>query len=262
VESKRGNGGWTVYELNSETYTQVLTEQYRNSSVTFKKQFRNNSVSGSVTESVTNDPSKLVSNINNNLLTNESKITKEEYLAETLNVAAVNIDTLTSFHIFRKQIQDIKNQNLAFTTESLQDFVDRFAIYASDSKNIKNVKSIPAVFVKMAQLASKGQDPLADIETDTDRLIRERIERLKTKRDERLNQENELFELEFEDWSICLSNDQIEKIVPTSAVMKSGSPTQKIMLKNYFKDTIWPAKKDILYSTTSVSIQDQNTESF
>jgi hypothetical protein len=195
----------------------------------------------------TTAPSKLVSNINNNLLTKTNA--SESNNAELLEVTAVNIESLTKFHITRKQVQDIFNQKLNFTTHTLQDFVDRFAIYVSDPNNIKGVNSIPAIFVKMAQLASKGQDPLIDIETDTDRAVRERIERLKAMKDQRQQQEGELIALEFENWHTCLTNIEMDLAVPPTPAAKSGSSTQKLLLKNYYLENVWPEKRAEIYGS-------------
>jgi hypothetical protein len=194
----------------------------------------------------TTAPSKLVSINNNNLLTRSDKNVEVED-QDLLDVSAIDFHSFKSQVISRKQIQDIKNQRLNFTTATLQDFVDRFAIYVSDPKNIKGVNSIPAIFVKMAQLASKGQDPLIDIETDTDRLIRERLERLKVMKEERLKQKQELLELEFENWLEEIDLDQIEKIAPTTAMMKQGSVAQKMTLKNYFIESVWVQKAGNLF---------------
>ena len=194
------------------------------------------------TRADTNAPSKLVSNINNNLLPRDPVSIESNQAVDCFDVAAVNIDALGKLNISRKQIQDIKNQKLNFTTSTLQDFVDRFAIYASDPKNIRNVNSLPAIFVKMAQLASKGEDPLIDIETETDRLIRERLERLKAKREERLKQQTELMELEFESWMEEIQPKGWNEIAPPTNLMKTGSLSQRMTLKSYFTENIWPIK--------------------
>ena len=194
------------------------------------------------TRADTNAPSKLVSNINNNLLPRDPVSIEPNQAVDCFDVGAVNIDALGKLNISRKQIQDIKNQKLNFTTSTLQDFVDRFAIYASDPKNIRNVNSLPAIFVKMAQLASKGEDPLIDIETETDRLIRERLERLKAKREERLKQQTELMELEFESWMEEIQPKGWNEIAPPTNLMKTGSLSQRMTLKSYFTENIWPVK--------------------
>jgi hypothetical protein len=95
---------------------------------------------------------------------------------------------------------------------------------------------------------------LVDIETDADRMIRERIESLKANQEMRLKQESELITLEFENWYICLSSEQMDKAVPPSAVSKSGSSTQKLILKNYFIENIWPEKRAELYGSKQATL--------
>jgi hypothetical protein len=244
---KSGKGGFFKLKINKQIYQKLINDLKIINSQSVVDQYPISAQLISNEQSIA--PSKLVSNINTNLLTNPPPTNTSENLNDDMiDVSAISIEKLLPFHITRKQIQDIKNQKLNFTTSSLQDFVDRFAIYVSDPRNIKGVNSIPAIFVKMAQLCSKGEDPLSDIETDTDRFIRERLERLKRKREERLKQEMELLEMEFEEWFDCLSSEQIEKIAPASPIMKTGSPTQKIILKNYFIENLWPEKKQTLFS--------------
>jgi hypothetical protein len=240
---KSGNGGKFQLKIHKKIYQKLITDNKTINSrlVADQKSF---SVP-LVPDQLSAVSSKLVSNINNNLLTSTVVETEEDLNA--LDVSAINIDQLKNTSISRKQIQDIKNQRLNFTTETLQDFVDRFAIYTSDSKNIANIKSIPAIFVKMAQLASKGQDPLIDIETDTDRLIRERLERLRAIKEERLKQRQELLELEFENWLEEIDLDQVEKIAPATSMMKQGSVAQKMTLKNYFVENVWNQKTGNLF---------------
>lgn len=198
----------------------------------------------------TNASSKLVSNYNNNLLTKaKTAITQTPEVEETtsFSVEEIRIDHLSKFSITRKQIQDIKNQKLAFTTMDLQDFVDRFGIYASEPKNIRNVNSLPGVFVKMAQLAAKGEDPLAGIETESDRLMREHLSHLKSKMEMRDQQKQELIELEFENWLSEIQQTGMDEIVPpNNNLMKSGSIAQKMSLKEYFMASVWPSRKDSL----------------
>lgn len=69
LESKRGNGGYTVYELNAITHSQLTSGQFRNDSVTSLDRMRNNSVTERVTERVT-DTSYSNSSYNNSLNTN------------------------------------------------------------------------------------------------------------------------------------------------------------------------------------------------
>jgi predicted transcriptional regulator len=235
--------GWTVYEFSDHSYHLILKYTQNITDSGLYRFYTEMTIQNYIDLS----PSKVVSNINTNLQTKNTEL--DQLTWPTINVSEINLNQIIKFGVTRKQIQDIFNQKLNFTTSTLQDFVDRFSIYASEPKNIKNINSIQAVFVKMAQLASKGQDPLVDIETDADRIIRERIESLKAIQEMRLKQESELITLEFENWYICLSSVQRDEASPPSAVSKSGSSTQKLILKNYFIENIWPEKRAELYGS-------------
>jgi hypothetical protein len=240
TDYKDGRGGWCQYQIPEHIHSRILLD-LKPSFNPVQTRFIPSSEPGS--ELGSSVPSKLVSNLNNNLLT------KEASSNPALDVTAINFQHLSKFGITRKQIQDIANQKLDFTTHTLQDFADRFLVYVSDPKNIRGVNSVPGIFVKMAQLASKGQDPLIDIETDTDRLVKERIERLKAMQEDRLRQENELVGLEFENWYSCLTKSQMDNAAPPTPASKSGSSTQKIILKNYFLENVWPEKRTLVYGS-------------
>jgi hypothetical protein len=236
--------GWTVYEFSDQSYQLVLKYTQNITDPNLYRFYTEMTIQNYIDLA----PSKLVSNINTNLLTKEDLPEVQTAVLPTFDVTAIDLHQVNNFRITRKQIQDIYNQRLNFTTTTLQEFVDRFAIYASDSSNIKNVNNIPALFVRMAQLASKGQDPLIDIETDTDRAIRQRIERLKAIKEDRMKQENELLGLEYENWFINLTLDQMNEIAPPTTALKAGSSTQKILIKNYFAENIWPQIRTKIFS--------------
>jgi hypothetical protein len=203
----------------------------------------------SLTPSVVNRLPDQLSTASSKLVSNYKELTKlDQNPIEDDFLIPADLDLLqvAVFGITRKHVQDIKNQKLNFTTSTLQDFINRFAEYAKDPKNIKNIQSVPAIFCKMAQLASKGEDPLIDIETDVDRLIRERIERLKTKREDRIKQQTELIELEFENWLAEIKTTGQDQLAKPTALMKSGSISQKMTLKNHFIEQVWPEKATVL----------------
>jgi hypothetical protein len=246
IESHGGGKGAFIYVKVEDSVLKVYARSMNPRSDTEVTHFTDKKGHRSDTIPDTKAPSKLVSNINNNLLTKEIESTA--FNEPKIEVGLINIQSVAKFGISRKQIQDIFNQKLDFTTHTLQDFVDRFFIYASDPKNLRNVNSIPAIFVKMAQLASKGQDPLMDIETEADYAIRERIERLKAIQDARLKQETELVNLEYETWYATLTIQQMDAAAPPTLASKSGSSMQKIILKNYFLENVWPEKRALIFN--------------
>ena len=238
VKSLAAKGGWRIFEVPTNVFLQM--KEYRillKTNQQTGEQRDSNLLANGIANGIAIGSSKLVSN-NKELTKLDQKPIEDDFLVP----ADLDLLQVASFGITRKHVQDLKNQKLNFTTSTLQDFINRFAEYAKDPKNIKNIQSVPAIFCKMAQLASKGEDPLIDIETDVDRLIRERIERLKTKREDRIKQQTELIELEFENWMAEIKTTGQDQLVKPTALMKSGSIGQKMTLKNHFIEQIWPEK--------------------
>jgi hypothetical protein len=172
-------------------------------------------------------PSKLVSNINTKL-TNTSELTPDE----------IDLSAIIKFGITKKHLNDLKNQQLPLTNMMVQDFVKKFAIYASNPTNIRNVGNLPGLFCKMAQSVAKGEDPLSDIETEEDRVINERIEVLKRKKEEKERKEAELINLEFQDWLGGFNQEEILDLVPDARIV-SKIETRINIIKQYFVENIW-----------------------
>ncbi len=84
VESRRGSGGYTIYELNPVTHSQIVGGQHR-----IAEQHRNNSVTGSVTKNVTT-AAYSNSSYNNSLNTN---ITTQNTFADFLEIPSALIET-------------------------------------------------------------------------------------------------------------------------------------------------------------------------
>ncbi len=240
-EFKAGRGGYTKYEIDQDTYLEIFEYLKANDPILEKTQRKPREQSRENLEKVPS--SKLVSNNNTNFLTREEEPILQN---SSFDVSSIDVSRLGQYGITRKQIQDIQNQKLIFTTFQLQDFVERFEVYASDPKNISGIRSVPGMFVKMAQLAADGKDPLIGVETETDRLIREQLERIKKQREDRLEKENELRELEFETWVELLDENERDQLVPPNGILKAGSQSQKIMLKNHFIEMVWPKVKNSL----------------
>lgn len=241
VASKRGRGGWAIYEIDSKDF--IGMKSVLESII--PEQMRSNSVAQSVAQSVANPPSKLVSNINNNLLTSEKTTDK---LVTSLGMSEpqpefmqANIEPLRKFGISQKQLGDFKNQKLNLSLEQLNTFIERFAIYASDSKNVGGVGSKVGLFCKMAQTLSKEQiDPLeGTVKTPEEMIIEKQLELAKKALLEKQKRREELSNIRFEEWYLGLSKSERDEYATPNDFAPSGSELQKKVLRAFYIENIF-----------------------
>ncbi len=155
---------------------------------------------------------------------------------------SIELMPVQHFGISRKHLQDIKNQKLNVTRFQLEDFIARFGQYASKTENVRMVKNIPALFIRMVQHLANGEDPLLDIATPEEALLKQLLERQKLKREATAKLQRELAEGEFEIWLSELSVEDRDKLAPPNPAARSGSVQQRMLLKALFLENIWPTR--------------------
>ena len=191
--------------------------------------------------------SKLVSN--NKLLTREGE---SDPSYDKPSFSELDISSLNSLGITSKHLRDMENQRLELTHHQVEDLIARFGVYASDPSNMHNVRNKAAIFIRMAQMMAKGEDPLPDVKTEEDALIEAFIAKKMEQRKKRKELEKQAFDLEFEEWIETVDKSRKDEIAPPTAVLTSGSEAQAMMLKNWFKENLWPdRKREILGESTS-----------
>jgi hypothetical protein len=194
--------------------------------------------SGTIVEqsSKTFASSKLVEiNSSSNLTKKEVPEQKPHYF----ELEDINAENLYQHGVTDKQISDIRNQRLNFTAGSLQSFIDRFCEYASDEANISGVKNVRGLFVRLAQLESKGENPLAGIKAPEDDLIDQLLAKKEQAVNDRLEKLKKLFELSFSEWIEDKDQTELNEIARPTPVMKEGSEAQKQMLKDHFRTYVY-----------------------
>ncbi len=190
----------------------------------------------------TEPSSKLVSNINNNLLTR-----KEDGRPE---FSTIDISGLNRFGITEKQLRDFENQKLSIPVEQLEDFVWKFEQYASDANNIKGVRNVVGLFCKMAQSLASGVDPLSHIKTPEEMALENALAASRRALGEQGRVEDELKQSRFLEWFNALTQNTRDKIEPPTALIASGSELQKKKLFGYFDQQVWPQLKNDIFNAS------------
>jgi hypothetical protein len=199
--------------------------------------------------------SKLGSDPSSKLVSNNILTTREENLRTTQeqtkpDFSDVSITAVAHLGITSKHLRDIENQKLQLSQSQLEDFISRFAIYASNPANIANVRNKAALFIKMVQSLSRGEDVLSDIKSEEDEILEAFLKRKEEAKKRRLELEKRALDMEFSDWLESLSEAQRDEYAPPTSIVESGSENQNRLLKQWYSDNIWPEKKKEILNGT------------
>ncbi len=242
ITFKKGPGG-RIEIIIPEMVFRVITRNQANHAwstdkvpTTFEPEYRQNTDHSA--DKIA--PSKLVSDLNSSY-----SLTTAAYDG----FDSIDLTPAQNLGITRKHIQDIKNQRLTVTRFQLEDFIARFGLYASKPENVRTVKNIPALFIRMVQLLAQGEDPLLDIETPEEAHLKQLLERQQSKREAKLKLEQELAAGEFETWIGELTQSDRDNFAPPNSASPAGSIQQRMLLKAYFVEHIWPSRLNDLFKS-------------
>jgi hypothetical protein len=123
----------------------------------------------------------------------------------------------------------------------------RFEQYASDTNNVRGVRSLVGLFCKMAQSLASGVDPLSHIKTPEELALENALAASQRALGERGRVEDELKQNRFLEWFNALTQNTRDELEPPTSLVASGSELQKKKLFGYFDQHVWvQLKKDIL----------------
>ncbi len=228
---KNGRGGWTRYSLPKSIYAEIREVETRNEPVINYEQTRNKPVAQPVTE-----PSSSSRYLN----IKESTTTEAADL-----ISRIDLTSVVHLGITNSVLARCVELYPTLKPEQLEVLAFRFAEFARDPKN--KVQNARGFFISLAEQASKGQVPLDHIETPDDRLMRLFVERQKEEKTRHAEAERAAQEFECEAWLESLTPEMKLTLIPEVGLLKAGAAAHTAMLKNYFTEQVWPARrKEIL----------------
>ena len=140
--------------------------------------------------------------------------------------------TISTINRCRELYPLVSNDQLAALTERFGQFMK-----TQDGKRVQNARGF---FISLAEQLSKGVTPLDHIETNSEALMREFVERAKDAKSRRELLEKEAFEFAFDEWIESLDSKRRDQLVPVTSVIESGSKIQTMKLKEHFRLSVWP----------------------
>ncbi|MGZ3815910.1 MAG: hypothetical protein ACXWRG_06635 [Bdellovibrio sp.] len=243
IESKRGNGGYTIYELHPNTHSQLISGYFRNNSVTAPEQKRNNSVTESVTDSVTNASSKIDSKNINNLTNYLVKDAVAPTWFKELDFSKVQpIGPMMVNSSIRTLVQQKLNP------EIVQDFINRFTSWMATQSKISNPVGI--FCDKLKELSNEGDSPVLQAMTEEDRQVeaafsaqveKARVEMELIRKARFENAEKEA-DSAFENWYNSSDDSEKFKLAEPNSFASAESEAYKRILKAAYFEKVNPRK--------------------
>jgi hypothetical protein len=249
LAGKIGRGGWVQFKIPKTVYDSMSNEDLSskvyglNKEKSISKNLKE--ISEQITEQITNNPSKLVSNLNN---TNNTK--PYDFSVEDLNIEDLRMLGITSKAVgdsirnLNKYLENNKEQ-IPMSKIDFQDFINKFVEYANSAHG-KTMKSKAAIFIgEIQKFQKEGTCSTLDWHNDREYEIYEQFVK---EQEQKLKRRNELLEkaveFKFLEWRNSQNKDDLLQLVPESQFSKFGGPGYELELKKYFRDNLWEVKKN------------------
>ncbi|MBY0385943.1 hypothetical protein K2X05_12360, partial [bacterium] len=246
---KTGRGGWMIFEIQKATFQDLLLGEmdYKQSTIGLQTDYKQSTKQ--TTEQTTSPLGSKVDNIiNNNYLTN----TEDWNLCKVMDVEKFGITE----GVLRKARE--LSPNLQIDQASL--VIEKFSVRMERDAG-RSIKNPIGYFLSLTKKAASGEDILPEIESESDRLMREMVEKAQDVLKKRAEIEAELLESSFLVWMGGLDAAQKREIAPNSTLVKEGSHPYTQHFKNYYKENLWPKEKEIMLRATQSRIEGKQEHS-
>jgi ribosomal protein S25 len=233
AKSKTGRGGWIKFGLTKELYQDLRIRETDNKEATNRNQTDNKQVTKRVTEQITSPLVSKLDNINTNLTNTDT----------VWNLSM--IEHVEKYGINGGVIKRAREISPNLEIDQVCNVIEKFMLCMEGSAS-KEIKNKIAFFLSLTKKAASGEEILPEIETDTDRLMRELVTKAQETLKNRAELEEQLLEVSFQEWIGSLSGEQKLEIVPSSTLVKEGSHPHTQQFKIYYRENLWPQEKRIM----------------
>ncbi len=109
--------------------------------------------------------------------------------------------------------------------------------------NRSKVTSPAAFFISLCQKVNKGESILPEIESESDRLMKAMVEKMKEHTRTKQKVEDEALDLAFEDWMSSMTHRSRLEVVPGLKIVGEGTEPYTQACKSFYRANLWPEKK-------------------
>jgi hypothetical protein len=151
---------------------------------------------------------------------------------------SIDWSSLSEVRFGLAQVAQLSRAGL-LTPEELQDSIDAFAFDLTENQKANSISGVPLNYF-MGILRKGPYAAPANYESPQDRQRRLYLEAKEKQRRRGQDLEARLEAVEFEDWAEKLSVEQRAELVPPTDFAKPGSMAHRTLLRDYFRETVWP----------------------
>lgn len=242
--AKTGRGGWMTFRLEREIFQRLLLETgYKRA--TNGSQTDDKEATKRATQRTTEPSSSSSKDLDLNKLTN----TRDSEVSSDLPAKWAEIDTdpLNAIRFGRHQLAQLTRVG-ALTVEQVQESINAFAFDLEVNEKGKEING-HALNYFMGILRKGPYAPPANYEPPEVRQMRIYLEAKERERKTREELESRLEIVEFDEWVTILSAEDRSRFVPPTDFAKPGSQGHNVQLKQYFRENVWPEKRDKVLRT-------------
>ena len=235
IFSKRGNGGFRRFKLLPEHYQKLTLDQKDSNKTAIRQQLDSNCTADWIADWTAKPPSSSSSDLLIKKLIKKNTTTTTP-LDEGLGIDIP--DNLKEIGFGASQISHVfNNARNPLTPQELQDSLDAFS-YDLKQELIKP-KTSPLNFL-MGVLLKRGAYTSEAILIESKKEIESYMKTIKELEISMEDLKSVNKQKQFEKWLKTIPDDERNKIVPPSPLIKTGSRYQLVMLKDYWEKEINP----------------------
>jgi hypothetical protein len=248
--SKSGTGGFSIFSI-AAPIKKLILDELNNKSV--REQFINNS--GTVIEqpdvsssSYNNIYNKTTTNPNrmfSNGLPIVSETNDEQEILLTHGWENIDISNLEFIGFSKSHLNQLQKRS-ELTPEIIQDSINAFAFDLIHNGVGDKLKTHPLNYLMGVLRANQPYAAPSNYQDPKVLAMREYLERKKQQREEQKRVEEEIFQFDFEDWQINLSEEDIAAIIPEARYREY--PMKEGFLKTHFRKNVWEHKRKTIKS--------------
>jgi len=225
--SKKGRGGWTKFGIEKSLYQDLRIRQTDSKRIANRYQKDSKRVAKQIAEQIAK-PSSSSSGLNF-----KSTITSDE-MWKTLDLSIVEKVGINQSAVF-----EARQKFGPFNFVDFEALIDRFSKYVVDPKTSRKISNPRGFFFGLCKQMQSGIEPLSEVETESDKAMKEYLLQSKAEKIAREQREREILELEFDKWFVELSPQEKAEIQPDSGLVKVDTPPYMAMFRDYFEKNLW-----------------------
>ncbi len=233
--SKEGRGGWVIYRLNREIYSELLL--LKNNSQLLERDIGIGTMIPETSVASAPHPEPVV-------VEADKELASEWHAIDFSGLENIGF---TKYHLKQLVIQK-KNK---LTPAEVQDYINFFVFDLKKNNKKAEITGEPLnYFMGIVRNGNPYVPPLNYRSAEDERRL-QYLNYLKRKEKERQEEEQKILDLEFTEWRRGLSESELLKLLPEFA--RKPGLIQDSALKSHFENEVWPERQAIGLGLTTVN---------